>query len=380
MRVAIATDWFAPRRGGVEAQLLRLAEGLGARGHAVDVLTTMPGARDGVHFRVRRLEAVALPGLSLALTPALPRALRRELLRGYDVVHSHVSVVSPVGYTAALVARALETPTVVTFHSVLRAKTYLLRAVSLFPRLTSGASAPRWTGVSALVASQLRRALGRHASVAVLPNGIDLAFWRAAARTPRSASSGLTLVYAGRLHRKKRPRELVEAFARAARATDMPVTLRLVGEGPERAGLERDARALGAGSPGPARVILSEWLAPEALREVYAGADAFVSAAIRESFGIAVLEARAAGLPVIAMRAAGSSDFLDDDTALLCATDEDLARQIERFISEAALRRQLASASGALARYDWSSVLDQHEIAYGLAMTGSARAAEAVVV
>ncbi len=382
VRIAIATDWFAPRRGGVESQLTCLVEGLTARGHEVDVLTAMPGAHGGGHFRLRQLQAQLLPGSPLALSPALPRLLRHELGRGYDVVHAHVSVVSPVGYTAALQARALGLPTVATFHSVLRAKTHVLRAVNAVADLAG--SATHWTGVSALVASQLRRALGSRASVGVLPNGIDVRFWRAAREgTPAPTAGGepgITVVYAGRLHRKKRPRELVHAFARASALCRPAATLVLVGDGPERASIERDITLLGLRDGTAARVVVREWLSPDDLRAVYAKADAFASAAIRESFGIAALEASAAGLPVIAMTRAGSSEFLRHERgALLCRDDADLARQLARFMTDDVLRAGMTADGTPADRYDWSTVLDEHEAAYRLAMTRANRAAASAV-
>jgi glycosyltransferase involved in cell wall biosynthesis len=372
MRIAIATDWFAPRRGGIEAQLTRLADALGERGHSVDVLTSMPGAADGAHFRVRPLDVGTLPGLGMSVSPLLSSRIRRVLRDGYDVVHAHVSVVSPVGYAAAATARGLELPTVVTFHSILRAKTFLLRAVNALARVSSGPVL--WSGVSALVASQAERALG--VPVAILPNGIDLGYWRAP-QAGRNAGP-VTLVFAGRFHRKKRPRELVRAFAAATRSSG-PARLILVGDGPERAAIERDIRKLGTDGAVDARVELRGWLPRESLRALYAECDAFASAAARESFGIAVLEARAAGLPVIAMRAAGSTEFLvNDGNALLCGDDDELSRRLAAFIGNASLRVRLAAGPVALERYDWAAVLSEHEAAYRRAMTRAALAAKAV--
>lgn len=377
MRIAIATDWFAPRRGGIEAQLLHLAAGLAGRGHHVDVLTSTPGATGGEGFSARRVGRTTIPGTQLALSPAIAGALRRELERGYDVVHAHVSVVSPVGYAAAGVARSMGLPTVVTFHSVLRLKRYLLRALNAVANLSS--SSVVWTGVSDLVASQVRTALaGAH--VSVLPNGIDLAFWSAARRDPASRNGQpLTLVSAMRLHRKKRPRQLLSAFASASSAFPVPVLLRIIGDGPERAAMERDIRSLGI-EHGPARAEMSGWLSPEALRAAYTDADGFVLASRRESFGIAALEAAAAGLPVIAMAESGSHEFLADESMnLLCADDEHLARTISRFIADPELRARDRGDPARLTRYDWPEVLSKHEAAYDRAIKRAAGAASAGV-
>jgi len=372
MRIAIASDWFAPRRGGIEGQLFQLADGLGARGNDVDVLTSTPNAAGGSGFQIRRLGIATLPGLQLAASPSLFSSLNRELRRGYDVVHAHVSVVSPVGYAAALVARSLGLPTVVTFHSVLRQKAFLLRAVNALVNLAD--TPVVWTGVSALVASQVARALGT-SDVGVLPNGIDLGFWRSARSKAPRASKTVTLVSAMRLQRKKRPRQLLAAFAHAASRVAVPSRLLLVGDGPARPTLERDVRELGLSGT----VDMLGWLSPEALRSIYADADGFVLASTRESFGIAALEARAAGLPVVAMRDAGSSEFLiDGENALLGEDDADLVRSLARLIGDAGLRARLANHSERLERYDWSSVLVEHEATYHRAVRRAAAAAGAV--
>jgi glycosyltransferase involved in cell wall biosynthesis len=116
------------------------------------------------------------------------------------------------------------------------------------------------------------------------------------------------------------------------------------------------------------------------LRTLYADADGFALASTRESFGIAALEARATGLPVIAMRASGSNEFLAHGiNALVCNDDEELTQSIVRFMEDATLRSRLATGSIALERYDWNVVLAEHEATYHRATTRAAVAAGAVV-
>ena len=357
MKVAIVTDWFAPRRGGIEGQLLELAERLGARGHAVDVITSTPNASGGDAFRLRQLDVVRIPVVQLAVaSPTLVRSLRRELARGYEVVHAHVSVVSPVGYAAAAIARSLDLATVITFHSVLRHKRHLLRLVNMLAGLAKGDVS--WTAVSELVAGQARDAFGG-ADVSVLPNGVDLGFWTSPSMPSPTRDGCVTLISTMRLHRKKRPLELLRAFVQAAQRARSSARLVIIGDGPERAKLERLAHDAGV------EVELAGWQDREQLRALYARADGFVLASIREAFGIAALEARAAGLPVIAMAASGSNEFLrHGQDALLCRDDEDLVRQIARFIGDASLRATLAQTPVALERYDWGAVIAAHETAY----------------
>ena len=123
---------------------------------------------DGVEVDVFRFE----PGAANYVTAA--RHLRRAHGSGrYDVVHAHVSVVSPVGYAAAVIGRSLGLPVMVTFHSVLRHKRHLLRAANVLARISS--SAVVWDTVR--LPAQLRSR-----SSAWLP--------RASRILPMSASSG----------------------------------------------------------------------------------------------------------------------------------------------------------------------------------------------
>ena len=370
MRVAIATDWFAPRPGGIETQLVGLARGLGARGHDVDVITSTPHATDGDGYRVRSIESPTLPGAGVALTPGLLPELRHLLDAGYDVVHGHVSVVSPVGYGAAAVATSLQLPTVLSFHSVLHASRFWLGLADRGLRI--GEAPVVWAGVSNKVAEQLRRAL-RGIAVDVLPNGVEQSFWETTTHAQHLGAA--RFVSAMRLHSKKRPRELLRAFA-AATGVQGTETLTFVGEGPEEAALRRDVEALGLEDAGRVRFV--PWSPAESLRTLYAESDVFVSACEREAFGIAALEARIAGLPVIAMRVAGSSEFLrHGEDSMLCDDDAELAAAIARLSGDMALRRSLAAARPALGRYDWPAVIAAHEAAYARARSrlGGAQAA-----
>ena len=246
MKIALASDWFAPRRGGIETQLAELAARLAARGHDVHVLTTTRGTRPATGYQVRAVATPIVPGLDFALSPSLLRTMQTELARGFDVVHAHASVVSPLAYTSAVAARTLGLPVIVSFHSVLYLKRWLLAVIDTLTGFSAGPAI--WSGVSDLVSSQLRAALPR-ALVVTLPNATDVAFWRSAA--PAVLLPGaLTLVCTSRLHRKKRPIALLRAFAAARQHFDTPARLVLIGEGTERSRVERAMRDLVAAGFG----------------------------------------------------------------------------------------------------------------------------------
>jgi glycosyltransferase involved in cell wall biosynthesis len=138
---------------------------------------------------------------------------------------------------------------------------------------------------------RLRSILGPKASVSIAPNGVDL---EAVAETsPASAETDLIAV--GRLIEHKRIDMLLEAVA-LLRARGVIATCRIVGDGPDRDALHRQARALGVSD------IVEFWHDVREQKELYAlvkAAKVAVFPSEREGFGAALLEALACGVPVV---------------------------------------------------------------------------------
>ncbi|GLC25826.1 hypothetical protein rosag_23390 [Roseisolibacter agri] len=321
-------------------------------------MTTTPGPDEE---GVVRLRVPRLPGAGVACTPALPHALRATLGGGrYDVVHAHASVVSPAAYAGASVARRLDVPCVMTFHSLLHATARVLAAADA---VSGWARAPLvLTGVSNRVADQLRAALPR-ARVAVLPNATDVVWWGARPDgVPPRRDGELRVVTAMRLTRKKRTGDL----ARIAAALDGAPNVRLVvaGDGPDRAALAR---------AGHARLTLLGWQPREALRALYADADLFVLPAAHESFGIAALEARAAGLPIVGRARSGLADFVRDGVDGVLAPDADaLVHAVRALVHDAPRRAALTHAARTAPplAFDWARVLARHVALYEALIDG----------
>jgi glycosyltransferase involved in cell wall biosynthesis len=366
MRVALVCDWFLPRVGGIELHLRDLALALRGRGIDARIVTTTRGSTEVDGVPVHRIPAILAPVGGFAFTPAALSRLGR-VIRGerFDVVHAHASVVSPVAYGGALAAARAGLPAILTFHSMLHRSAFLLGASEAL----LGWSRERivLSAVSSVVAAQAAHWMP-DAGVAILPNGIDVSFWRAASRTSIARDGEEVLfVSAMRLSRKKRPTALLRAFAAAERLADGAPPLRLViaGDGPDRLALERYAVELGIAD----RVELAGQLSRDELRMLYGRAHAFVLPSERESFGIAALEARAAGLPVVAMLAGGARDFIRQGVnGLLARDDGELARSIGRLALDAPFRAYVARRNAATPPpYDWSDVARLHEHLYAAA-------------
>lgn len=358
MKIALVSDWFAPRRGGIESHLIGLGRALTAAGAQVAAITPQPGARSDA-FPVRQLQVARLPGLDLAVSPRLLRAFGTALdeIRP-DVVHIHASIVAPACVAGLMAARRAGLPIVLTAHSDLAAIAPLLAlAGRLAGKRLSGVV---MTGVSARIAGQLA-ALAPGAMPVVLPNGFDAGFWMAAS-APEAPAQAFRLVSAMRLERKKRPQALSVLRDTVARGLERPVDLIVAGDGPRRA-------RLGPGVTAPG------WLDRAALRELFRGAHAFVLPSRHESFGIAALEARAAGLPVIGRTGNGLAEFIRDGVdGFLCDSDAGMAEAALRLARDPALWRRMAGPRPALGRFDWPAVAAQHLEIYARAQAARAGA------
>jgi glycosyltransferase involved in cell wall biosynthesis len=362
LRVALVCDWFLPRQGGIELHLRDLALALRRLGVDARVVTTTRGPEVVDEVPVHRVPGPLAPGAGFAFTPgALARVgevIRRE---GFDVVHAHASVISPVAYAGALAGAREGLPSVVTFHSMLHRSSFLLGASeALF-----GWSRERilLSAVSSVVAAQAARWIPG-AGVCVLPNGIDVPWWREGVSGSKPDDE-IVFVSAMRLSRKKRPERLVRAFASAVRFNAGTPAMRLVvaGGGPERGSLRRLADSLGVG----AMIDLPGQLSRDELRALYARSHVFVLPSERESFGIAALEARAAGLPVIAMLAGGARDFIVRGVdGILVRDEQEMARAISRLAIESPFRAYVAAHNRAVPPvFDWPDVAALHLKYYG---------------
>jgi len=370
-RIALVSDWYLPRRGGMEVQLHALARGLQARGHDVEVLTSFPGPAVVDGIRVQRLPVVRVPGAQIAALPGAHSVVRRALANGgFDLVHVHVGLIVPLAYHALIASTALGMPTVATVHSVWRHFAAPLRLVG---RAVGMPRRPvRWTAVSPTVATCMRPLVGT-ARVDLLPNGIDRAWWGTMAsavaaegdpwgvRTPGE----VRVVSVMRLQPRKRGLALVRAFAHAhamARRHGVRLRLRLVGNGVEAAPVRWLASWLGVGDA----VTVTGWLPPGEVRATLRHADVFALASRLEAFGIAALEARACGLPVVARQGSGPADFLETDRdGWLVRDDAELAIALGTLATDPARRNSLAAGpTPALETSDWSVVLDAHERCY----------------
>lgn len=401
MRVLIVSDCYAPRLGGIETQVQDLARNLLAAGHQPAVVTATPlGAHRGRSverpdgFPVFRT-TVPLPGE----LPVHPRGRREmealmERLRP-DVVHVHVGIVSPFAWSGIAAARRQGLPVAITFHCVLgpwAGAGAVLGALSPVRRWQRFADL---TAVSSMLARQVETAgalgapggagrldgdSGRAAGaggVTVLPNGITVEHWRlerAEAPADQSGPRPLRVVASLRWIERKRPLQVVRAFTAALESLagegGREVVLEMYGDGPLRDRLAQEAAA----SPVADRITLVGRVERSELARAFTEADIYLQTSPADSFGISVLEARTAGLAVVALRSSGVSDFITDGVeGLLTEDDAGLARALAELLGNPGLLERMKEHNRAVPpRPQWSSVVEQNVEAYRRAIARSA--------
>lgn len=348
MRILHATDTFGPTLGGIEVMVHQLATAQARAGHHVTVLTRTPGPDSA--------PAPGEPGV--CRRPELLGALVREA----DVVHGHVSAWSPLALRAVGEGARVDVPAVVTVHSMWGVAWPAFRAGAVLGGWTG--RPVQWAAVSDAAARPVRRAL-REREVLVIPNAVDTAYW--APRTPARPRPEVTVVAVGRMHRRKRPLRLVSILEQARALVPATTRIRAVvaGDGPQHAAFCREVAARGMQSWVEAPGDLSH----QQIRALYDDADVFVAPATLESFGIAALEARTAGLVVLARRRTGVGAFVDHGVdGLLSGSDAEMAAQLAHLCTDDVTRgRMTAHNRAAVPALDWANVLHRNEHAYAAA-------------
>jgi glycosyltransferase involved in cell wall biosynthesis len=344
MQIAFIDSWIqtVAEGSGTAAGIGGLQRALIARGHRVARLA--PPHDWPANMTVRRL-------LFNYHMPALLRTLRYDLVVGFDI--------DGVRWSYMRGGR----PYIVSIKGVIaeemqheRGRTR--RLFELLSRL-EGHNARRADAVLA-TSEYCRSAIRRHYGVApsqvrLVPEGIDLARWRAlAAQTPH-LSDGATILCVARQYPRKHIADLLRALPAVRRA--MPRARAVIaGDGPEHTKLRALAAELGLNDAA----LFTGALADDELALLYRQADIFCLPSVQEGFGIVFLEAMACGLPVVATLAAAIPEVVPDRRAGILVPPGDVAALAHALIELLAQpsRRAEYSAFGRqyVERFDWDRV------------------------
>jgi phosphatidylinositol alpha 1,6-mannosyltransferase len=333
------TDCFHPRLGGIEMQVSDLARAQRMAGETVHVITATPAGAGEPEFGPPVHRIVAPLPWELPVHPRAGSHLNR-LLRDLhpDVVHVHLGAVAPFAWSAIRCAVDLGLPTVLTVHSMWNRPTRSL--YHLFDGLTRRSASPLIvTAVSRAAADLVERAVP-HVTVTVVPNGITPQEWRSAQRPDDHASGAVHVVAVGRLTPGKQPLALLKVLRSARDRLDGAVRLRatVAGSGPTLPAMRRYLRRHGMTD----WVCLPGRLDRAEVRALLGTADVFVNPTAREAFGIATLEARTSGVPVVARTGTGVADYVvSGREGLLCDGTAGLIDGLTRLARSDDIRRTI---------------------------------------
>jgi glycosyltransferase involved in cell wall biosynthesis len=370
--VALVCDAIHPySRGGREIRYHELSRRLAPRAD-IHIFTmhwwTGPRIRteDGVTYHAISPLFPLYQGNRRSLKQALLFALAclRLLRHRFDVLEA-----DHIPYFQLFVLRAVatlkRTPFIVTWHEVW-SRAYWRQYLGLagwaawFAEGLAMRLPDHIIAASPGTADRLRETLGDQASVTVAPNGIDFD----AIRSAYAYAVPSDLVAVGRLLDHKRIDLLLDVVARL-HADGIPVTCRVIGDGPERETLHGQAEKLGIDHAVDFRHDVAEQ------KDLYAfvkAAKVFVSVSEREGFGIAVLEALACSIPVVTTSAPDNlAQHLVARSAFgtVCEPSaESVATALKRLVAGGSQPAVTGSDDNWLSDYDWDTTADRVATAY----------------
>ena len=362
MKIGLVTPYVYPLPGGVNDHVGHLYESLRARGHDVRILTASHGLQRSSEGDVTRIgKGFSVPANgsvgTLTVSPRYPSQIRDVLEREqFDLLHLHEPMTPAICIAVLALAK---TPIVATHHA---------SGDLGWMRL----GMPAWGFLMDRVDQRIAvSAAARHfadrylpGDYKVIPNGVDLRRFAHAVPLARWQDGHPNILFVGRLEPRKGLVVLLKAF-RMVRKAGGDCRLLIVGAGP----LEREAR----------RYVMTRRLggveflgrvSDQEKVQLFKTADIYVSPATgRESFGIVLLEAMAAGTAIICSDIHGYKGVVKrGEQALLVEPGDhrELAEALLRLIADPALRARMGeSGLERVQEFGWDRIAARVEAYYG---------------
>jgi len=367
LRILMISDVYFPRINGVSTSIQTFRESLALLGSEVDLLVPeyplpSPEPDSGI-YRLRSFP-LFFDAEDRMMSLHLPRVLLAQLdARCYHVIHIHTPFVAQI--LGQRLSQRLNCPMVVTHHT--HFEEYLSHYLPWFPEswLRSLAqSLARWQARRAdvIVAPTesirvMLQSYGIRKSLEVIGTGLPEDRYRQGDGLRFRQEYGIDsnrpmLLFVGRVAHEKNIDFLLYVL-KTVRLQFPDVILVLAGEGPARAHLERLVRRLDLSN----HVRFVGYLdRRDTLQDCYAAGDVFVFASRTETQGLVLLEAMAAGTPVVALAELGTRDILESGRGARIAPDdpEQFAAEVGRVLEDDELRTTLAAEASRYA-HTWSA-------------------------
>ena len=366
MRIALVSpyDWSIP--GGVNSHVTQLAREYERAGHDATIiaptsrhLRTLP---ENVHIICEGVIGLPASGsvanvcISYNLNSRVKEYLRNET---FDVVHVHEPFMPLVPFQFMRYSKATN---VATFHAAREGGSRLYAYGKYIIR-------PHWHNLHGRIAHSRSalRLIGKHFPdrYRIITSGVDCASYAEAQPLPEYLDGKRNILFLGRLEKRKGLPYLLQAYKRVKR--EQPETRLIIvgGDGGLRRGAERYARDNELDD-----VVFTGYVSDEEKARYFRTADVYCAPNTgSESLGIVLLEAMAAGTPVVGSRIEGFADVLTNGRQGLLVPPrdpEELASALSRLIADAGMREEMGKeAARTASQYSWDQqarkVLDFYE-------------------
>ncbi|KAL7340835.1 transferase [Rhodotorula toruloides] len=377
LNIALVSDYFFPKVGGVESSIYSLAQSLVKRSHRVVVITHAYPPRNGVRWLPNGVKVYYIPVQPLPPThvhatlpnfftafPWIRSILTRESI---DVVHAHAAL-SALGMETIMHARTMGVKAVFTDHSLFGLGNMAeIWGNKMLKGCLSDVEAVTCVSHTSKENTVLRGALNP-SLVHVIPNAVVVSQFRPAEPVP-PVPDILTIVCISRLVYRKGIDLLIAALPKVC-ALHSDVRFLIGGDGPKIVELDqmRDKYQTLLRD----RVELLGAVKHEDVRELLSRAQIFLNPSLTEAFGIGILEAACAGLFVVSTRVGGVPEVLPPGLVEFAEPDvDDLVRAISRAITHvrSGSHDPLLAHEQLRQVYSWTDVAERTERVYYHAMS-----------
>ncbi len=353
MRVLMPVLHYYPVIGGLEMWTQNIAERLSDRAEIFVVTGRVENQplkerKNGVNifrtslFSLKYLSPSNLPYILTALPFIFFKSFYLIKKEKINLLHCQGFLGSFLGY---LLSKFFKIPYITTVQR-LEKRGFLRELVYKNAKVCIGASSPIKDYFEKIGVKNIE----------VIPNGIDLKKFE---NLERKQHQGFVVITVARLEKVKGIEFLIKAFVDFRSQQSQQVELWIIGDGSERKNLEELTKKLDLEE----KIKFLGAIPNEKIPEYLAQADCFVLPSLKEGFGIVILEARAADLPVIGTRVGGIKELIEDGkTGILVepGNSEAIAKAIQKIYSNPELRTKLINlAMARLKRYDWQNIAER---------------------
>lgn len=350
MRIGFFTDSYRPYTSGVVRSIDLYIREFEKRGHEVYIfgpdypLSRAP--REKNLFRFLSIPAPTMPDFSIPIPLSMHLGSTLERIN-LEVIHVHSPFL--LGRLGAVAAQQHGLPLVFTFHTFYEQYAHYLPLAQQTIRTMAQALGREFCNRCDLVIAPSHPVedyllqIGVKARVEVIPTGVDLEEFRGIDRNRLRTCYGIgpdvrILLFVGRLGKEKNIAFLLRSFQCILELIPR-LKLVIAGSGPR----EDHLRLLCADLGIEENVIFTGLLSRRRLAYCYAGADLFVFPSVSETQGLVIGEAKAAGLPVVAINASGASEMVahGEDGLLVEGTPERFSEAVAVLLKDRSLYEKM---------------------------------------